>query len=158
MGIKHSEKSKRLIYLKIPSSWKHVIIIHAGKPGKDKSNPSNYRPITLTSNLCKLLKTIIIHRLNYLLEIKGLISSYQSRFRAGRNTMDAVLSIEADIRKAQANIEVLIVLFDIEKVYDMLWKEGHLIKLNVWELEERYKTGLWISFFKEQHKLWSRVL
>ncbi len=39
------------------------------------------------------------------------------------------LSIEADIRKAQANIEVLIVLFDIEKVYDMLWKEGLLIKL-----------------------------
>ncbi len=76
------------------------------------------------------MKTMIIHRLNYLLEIKGLILSYQSRFRAGRNTMDAVLSLEADIRKAQANIEVLIlVLFDIEKVYDMLWKEGLLIKL-----------------------------
>ncbi len=44
--------------------------------------------------------------------------------------MDAVLSIEADIRKAQANKEVLLgVLFDIEKVYDMLWKEGLLIKL-----------------------------
>ncbi len=73
--------------------------------------------------------------------------------------MDAVLSIEADIRKAQANKEVLIlVLFDIEKAFDMLWKEGLLIKLKCRELEERYKTGLWISFFKEQYKLWSRVL
>lgn len=64
------------------------------------------------------------------MEIKGLISPCQSGFRAGWNTMDAVLSLEADIRKAQANKEVLVgVLFDIEKAYDMLWKEGLLIKL-----------------------------
>lgn len=73
---------------------------------------------------------MIIRRLNYILEIKGLISPYQSGFRAGQNTMDAVLSLEADIRKAQANKEVLVgVLFDIEKAYDMLWKEGLLIKI-----------------------------
>ncbi len=34
--------------------------------------------------------------------------------------MDAVLSLEADIRKAQANKEVLVwVLFDIEKAYSL---------------------------------------
>ncbi len=66
------------------------------------------------------MEKMIIHRLNYMLEIKGLISSYQSGFRAGRNTMDAVLSLEADIRKAQANKEVLVwVLFDIEKAYSL---------------------------------------
>lgn len=74
---------------------------------------------------------MIIRRLNYILEIKGLISPYQSGFRAGRNTMDAVLSLEGDVRKAQVNKEVLVgVLFDIEKAYDMLWKEGLLIKLD----------------------------
>lgn len=115
---------------KIPSSWKHGIIVPVGKPGKDKSNPINYRPIALTSNLCKLMEKMIIRRLNYILEIKGLISPYQSGFRAGRNTMDAVLSLEGDVRKAQVNKEVLVgVLFDIEKAYDMLWKEGLLIKL-----------------------------
>lgn len=54
------------------------------------------------------------------------MSQYQSRFRAGRNSMDAVLSLEADVRKAQANKEVVVgVLFDIEKAYDML---SHLEK------------------------------
>lgn len=115
---------------KLPPSWKHGIIVPIGKPGKDKSNPTGYRPIALTSNLCKLMEKLIIYRLNYVLESKGLMSPYQSGFREGRNTMDAVLSLEADIRKAQVNKEVLVgVLFDIEKAYDMLWKEGLLIKL-----------------------------
>ena len=103
---------------KLPSSWKHGIIIPIGKPGKDKSNPINYRPIALTSNLCKLMEKMIVRRLNYILEVKGFMSPYQSGFRAGRNSMDAVLSLEADIRKAQANKEVMVgVLFDIEKAY-----------------------------------------
>jgi len=79
---------------KLPSSWKHGIIIPIGKPGKDKSNPINYRPIALTSNLCKLMENMIIRRSNYILEFKGLLSPYHSGFRAGQNTMDAVLSLE----------------------------------------------------------------
>lgn len=44
--------------------------------------------------------------------------------------MDSVLCLESDIRKAQTNKEVVIaVFFDVEKAYDMLWKEGLLIKL-----------------------------
>ncbi len=66
------------------------------------------------------MEKLIIYRLNCMLEIKGLISSYQSGFRADRNTMDAVLSLEADIRKGQANKEVLVwVLLDIEKAYSL---------------------------------------
>jgi len=40
------------------------------------------------------------------------------------------LSLEADIRKAQINKEILVgVFFDVEKAYNMLWKEGLLMKL-----------------------------
>lgn len=39
--------------------------------------------------------------------------------------------MENDIRKAQANKEgVVAVFFDIEKAYDMMWKQGLLIKLD----------------------------
>lgn len=44
---------------KNPSSWKHGIIVPVGKPGKDKYNTINYRPIALTSNLCKLMEKYI---------------------------------------------------------------------------------------------------
>lgn len=42
--------------------------------------------------------------------------------------MDAVVRLEDEIRKAQANKEsVVAIFFDIEKAYDVMWREGLLI-------------------------------
>uniref|UniRef100_A0A3B1IE94 Reverse transcriptase domain-containing protein n=1 Tax=Astyanax mexicanus TaxID=7994 RepID=A0A3B1IE94_ASTMX len=114
----------------LPNSWKHGVVVPIVKPGKDKSHASSYRPIALTSNLCKLMEKMIVRRLLYELERRGLLSPYQSGFRKGRSTIDAVLYLESDIRKAQVSKEfVMAVFFDIEKAYDMIWKEGLLVKL-----------------------------
>lgn len=51
-------------------------------------------------------------------------------FRKGRSTVDAVICLENKIRKAQVKKEMVLGVFsDIEKAYDMVWKEGLLIKL-----------------------------
>ena len=53
--IKHlSESSKE--GGKLPKSCKEAVIIPIGKPGKDLTNPGNYRPIALTSNVCKVME------------------------------------------------------------------------------------------------------
>ncbi|XDV47667.1 hypothetical protein PO909_017241 [Leuciscus waleckii] len=115
----------------IPVNWKHGVIVPIAKPGKDHSQPVSYRPIALTSNLCKLMERMVMNRLTYEMESKSMLSACQSGFRKGRNTMDSILSLEAEIRKAQVNKEILVgVFFDVEKAYDMLWKEGLLIKLD----------------------------
>lgn len=44
-------------------------------------------------------------------------------------TLDSIVRLELDIRKALTNEEAVAVFFDIEKDYDMLWKEGLLIQL-----------------------------
>ena len=36
-----------------PESWREALIISIPKPGKDHFNPLNYRPIALTSCICK---------------------------------------------------------------------------------------------------------
>lgn len=116
---------------RLPSCWKHSTIVPVAKPGKDKADVRSYRPIALTSNLCKLMERMITKRLVYDLERRGLLTPHQSGFRCNRTTMDPIVCLENEIRKAQVNKEtVLAVLFDIEKAYDMLWKEGLLLKLH----------------------------
>ena len=44
------------------------------KHGKDHTNPSNYRPIALTSSICKTFETMITNRLVWYLEYNGIDS------------------------------------------------------------------------------------
>ena len=48
---------------KFPESWELATIIPIPKPGKDHTEPTNYRPIALTSCLCKTLERMINARL-----------------------------------------------------------------------------------------------
>ena len=48
---------------KFPESWKLATIIPIPKPGKDHTEPTNYRSIALTSCLCKTLERMINGRL-----------------------------------------------------------------------------------------------
>ncbi len=75
---------------------------------------------------------MINERLMYFLESKDIIDRCQSGFRKGRNAMDPVRHLEDEIRKAQVNKEIVgAVFFDVEKAYDMMWREGLLIKLHL---------------------------
>lgn len=55
----------------------------------------------------------------------------QSGFRRGRNSRDPVLCLEHKVRKAQIKrVVAVFFFFDIEKAYDMMWREGLLIKIS----------------------------
>ena len=50
-----------------PKQWRESIIIPIPKPDKSHSSPNNYRPISLTSTVCKTLERFLNARLyNYL--------------------------------------------------------------------------------------------
>lgn len=141
---------------KLPSSWKHGVIIPIAKPEKNYLLASSYRPIALTSNMCKLMERMVIGRLNYVIEKENLLCSYQSGFRKGQNTMDSVICLESEIRKAMVNKEVLVgVFFDVEKAYDMLWREGLLIKLE--KMGIKGKMYNWIMDFLLNRTIQVRV-
>ena len=110
---------------KFPTSWKEATIIPIPKPGKDTTDPSNYRPIALTSCLCKTLERMINTRLIWFLESNGLITNFQCGFRNKRSTVDHLVRLETFIREAFINKEHLTaVFFDLEKAYDTTWKYG----------------------------------
>ncbi|GBN38817.1 hypothetical protein AVEN_173375-1, partial [Araneus ventricosus] len=59
---------------KYPSQWHEATVIPILKPGKDPSNPLHYRPIALTSCLCKTFERMVNARLVFELEKQGCIS------------------------------------------------------------------------------------
>ena len=48
---------------KFPEDWHKAVIIPIPKPGKDKTEATNYRPIALTSCICKTMERMINDRL-----------------------------------------------------------------------------------------------
>ena len=110
-----------------PESWTKATIIPIPKPNKDHTNPTNYRPIALTSCLCKTMERMINNRLNFYLESNNIISEHQSGFRKKRSTADQLVRLESYIRNAFVKKQhVVAIFFDLEKAYDTTWKHGIL--------------------------------
>jgi hypothetical protein len=114
----------------IPKDWKHSIIIPIHKTGKNPSDPLSYRPISLTSNLNKIMEKMVNNRLQWYLEKHKLYNPNQSGFRKNRNTMEQCIRLENDIQKSFVNKYITVGVFiDFQKAFDMLWKHGLLQKM-----------------------------
>ena len=110
-----------------PELWKEAIIVPIAKPNKDSTDPSNYRPISLTCCLCKIFERMINNRLVWFLESNDLFNKNQGGFRKGRTTMDQLVKLETFVREGMIKGEhVVTVFFDLEKAYDTAWKYGVL--------------------------------
>ena len=57
-----------------PKGWTHSLIIPILKRSEDPSNPGSYRPISLTSIMCKLMERMVNSRLIWILEKFNIIS------------------------------------------------------------------------------------
>ena len=73
-----------------PSSWSVAVVIPIPKPGKDRLHRTNYRPISLTSCICKLMEKMVNARLIYYLERGNFLTPVQYGFRKIRSTSDAL--------------------------------------------------------------------
>ena len=81
-----------------PSGWRVGIIMSLFKGGT-RTNPSNYRGISLLSNLSKILTGIIIKRIVLWSESKGFLSECQAGFRQKKSTADQMFILKTIIEK-----------------------------------------------------------
>ena len=126
------------------------------KPGKDKSDPSSYRPIRLTLQVGKLMECLVKRRLEHLLQRKGVLNPFQSGFRKGRSTLDNLARLHHDVTAAKNRGRYVLAIFlDLQAAFDLTWHFGVLKKLR-----DCVITGNWSHYlraFLENRKVMVRV-
>ena len=129
----------------LPKSWKHAIVLPFIKPGKDPSSPDSYRPIALTSALCKIMERMITNRLNCYLEHNKLFNPMQTGFRKNNSTQGHIMRLQADIQNSINHGQFTAGVFlDFSKAYDMIWKDGFMHKI-----AKLHITGNMYNFIKD---------
>jgi len=112
-----------------PDKWTEGVIIPIHKKG-DKSNPSNYRGITLVSCLSKLFTTIINKRVEDFCNKNNTVSDSQFGFRKGKSTVDAIFILQSLVQNYLNNNKRLYVIFvDLKRCFDTIYRNGLWCKL-----------------------------
>jgi len=114
-----------------PPEWHLATVIPIAKPGKDSTDPTSYRPIALTSCLCKVMERMINTRLVWYLEKLKLITPVQSGFRKQRSTTDQLVRLEIFVREAFVNKQhTVAIFFYLEKArhYLEIWYHERFIR------------------------------
>lgn len=107
-----------LKYNIIPYQWKQAFIIPVYKKG-DKNNSSNYRPISLTSTLSRIMESILYTKILEHLLSSNLISHHQFGFLPLKSTTSQLLTCLHSwlVSKAQ-KVPMSIVYTDLAKAFD----------------------------------------
>ena len=63
--------------------------------------PKQYRPITIPSNLLRLITTRMASKMSSIVEKHGLVGQHQFGFRSKRSTLDAVMCLSTLMKKAK---------------------------------------------------------
>lgn len=126
-----------------PSMMKKVCVRPLFKSG-DRIVIGNYRPISLVSNISKILEKLMKKRLIDFLERNELLSSNQYGFRVGRSTEDAIFRLSKFVTDSlDSNKKCLAVFLDLAKAFDSVSHE-----LLCKKLESIGIRGIVLEWFK----------
>ena len=127
-----------------PDKLKIAKVIPIFKNKGDQLLVSNYRPISLLSNINKIFEKLVFSRLYSFLTLHNCIYDLQFGFRAKHSTNHALLSLTEMIREALDNSDFACGIFiDLQKAFDTV---DHQILLK--KLEHYGVRGLANNWFR----------
>ena len=110
--------NQSLLYNIVPHDWKLANVTPLFKKGP-KNKVSSYRPVSLTSHVCKIIEYILKDNINNHLEQNGLIRNSQNGFGAGRSCLTNLLrSMEIATKQVDKGLPVDVVYLDFSKAFD----------------------------------------
>ena len=125
----------------VPQSWKDSVISPIYKKGS-KGEPINYRPVNLTSNVCKLMERVLKIGIEEHLE-KNVLSNSQHGFRRGRSPQTNLIEFVDKITKwVDEGKSVDVVFFDLSKAFDRVCHKRLAIKMEAVGIHGKVK--IWV--------------
>lgn len=114
---------------KLPQEWKEANITAIYKKGS-KSDPGNYRPVSLTSIVVKTLEKLVRNSIVNHMDKNNLLSSKQFGFISGRSTQLQLLNVLEDWTAIIDNGgEIDVIYMDFMKAFDKVPHKRLLKKL-----------------------------
>ena len=130
----------------VPQDWKDANVAAIFKKGA-RSSAANYRPVSLTSVVCKVLEHIIHSHVMKHLESQHILSDYQHGFRAKKSTeTQLILTIHEISQELDRNNLVDVAVLDFSKAFDKVPYRRLISKLNYYGLKgPRFLHGWKVS-------------
>ena len=129
----------------IPLDWKKAFVSPIYKKGA-RNRAENYRPISLTSIVCKLMETFIKDTVMIHLKSKNLLSRKQYGFISGRSTTTQLLSyLDKCVETIVTGGVVDTIYFDFAKAFDTVPHRRLLGKLSCYGISGNIHD--WIKAF-----------
>ena len=134
----------------VPLDWKSATVVPLFKKGK-RSDPQNYRPVSLTSITCKVLESILKEQMVEHLAKLRLIKDTQHGFTKGRSCLTNLLDFLEDATKwVDEGIPVDVIYLDFAKAFDKVPHTRLIKKLEAHGISG--KVSLWISNWLSNRK------
>ena len=116
----------------LPEDWKTAEVTAIFKKG-NKSDPGNYRPVSLTCILCKVLESLIRDVIVTYFTENNLYANCQHGFRKKRSCVTQLLEVMEDITSLMdSGHSVDVIYMDFRKAFDTVPHRRLLIKLEAY--------------------------
>ena len=133
----------------LPEKWKWAHITPVFKKGS-KHDKENYRPISLTSIICRLLERIIKKEIVKHLDANELFPNDKYGFRAKRSCVTQLLeALEEWTSLLDEGNSIDVIYFDFAKAFDSVSHQRLISKLNSYGIRETYLNGSLLSSMTE---------
>ena len=128
-----------------PDDWKKAYITPIFKSG-NHTCPRNYRPISLTSIISKVMENILASNIMHHLDANFILSETQHSFHHNRSCETQLTSLLYDLTYTfDQRIQTDMVILDFAKAFDTVPHRHLLYKLDWYGIREN--THKWISTF-----------
>ena len=133
-----------------PEDWRNANVTPIFKKG-DRNDPANYRPVSLTSQVCKVLESIVRENIFSHLKSYNLLSDEQHGFREGRSCLSNLLTTLEDWTSILEDGDCVDVAYlDFRKAFDLVSHKHLLLKLQKHGINGQICN--WIKAFLENRK------